>query len=94
MNKGINGVICILSAMGAPVREDYHTIIKATSSEGSVPASVAPGHLQKQGRKEAPCRVSSHLQGRPCGRKSVPGPPAGLGPPSIQRHLRPLASQP
>ena len=52
-DTGINDVICILTALGAPVGEDYHRIFKTTSSEGSFPAS-APGGLQKQGRKEAP----------------------------------------
>ena len=52
-DTGINDVICILTALGAPVGEDYHRIFKTTSSEGSLPA-LAPGRLQKQGRKEAP----------------------------------------
>lgn len=54
MDTGINDVICILTALGAPVGKDYHRIFKTTSSEGSFPASVAPGRLQKQGRKEVP----------------------------------------
>lgn len=59
---------------------DYHTIIKTTSSEGSVPASVAPGRLQNQGRKEAPCEGVLPSPGDHVACKSVPGPPAGLGP--------------
>ena len=73
-------VICILPALGAPVGEDYHTIIKTTSSEGSVPASVAPGRLQNQGRKEAPCGVSSHLQGQPHGLQVCPRASCCAGP--------------
>lgn len=83
-HAGINDVICILSALGKLC--GYHAIIKTTSSEGSVPASVAPGRLQGSGQEGSSARgvlPSPRATTWPC--KSVPGPPAGLGPLRTQR---------